>query len=143
MVRLVLWAAAGLCARNDRCRTRMDSPLLLLLLVGNRVRVCCTCFPCMIMRRASIFSIDFSMGKKPLHRGLHTRALVGWPFANYSVCSQPTINIHVCPPHSSYTAPTPVPSGYVHAHILTQSSRAGIAATGSEIVELGAATCVF
>lgn len=46
MARLVLWAVTDLCARNDTCRTRIDSMLLLLLLllVGSLVRACCGCF---------------------------------------------------------------------------------------------------
>ena len=50
-----------------------------------------------------------------------------------------TISIDVCIPLSTYTARTPVPSDSEHAHILTKSSRAGIAVTRSELVELGAA----
>ena len=33
---------------------------------------------------------------------------------------------HVCPPHSTYTAPMPLPAGSVHAHILSSLSRAGL-----------------
>ena len=59
------------------------------------------------------------------------------------VCVCETINIDVCTSHTSYTAPTPVSSGSVHAQILTKSSRAGFAVTRSELVELGAAPCAF
>ena len=37
----------------------------------------------------------------------------------------------------------PVPTGSVHAHILTKPSRAGFAVIRSELIEPGAATCVY
>ena len=37
----------------------------------------------------------------------------------------------------------PVRTGSVHAHILTKPSRAGFAVIRSELIEPGAATCVY
>ena len=41
------------------------------------------------------------------------------------------------------TAPMPVLTGSVDAHMLTKPSRVGFAVSRSELVEPGAATCVF
>ena len=46
-------------------------------------------------------------------------------------------------PYSTHTAPTPVLTGSVHAHILTKPSRAGFTVIRSELIEPGAATCVY
>ena len=51
--------------------------------------------------------------------------------------------VHLGQTRSTHTAPTPVPMGSVHAQIITKPSRAGLAVSCSELVELGAATCVF
>ena len=45
---------------------------------------------------------------------------------------------HVCPPHSTYTAPRQVPTGPVHAQISDSSYRAGFALSRREFVEAGA-----
>ena len=44
--------------------------------------------------------------------------------------------------YSTHTAPMPVLTGSVHAHILTKPSRAGFAVIRLELIEPGAATCV-
>ena len=43
----------------------------------------------------------------------------------------------------THTAPMPVLTGSVHAHILTKPSRAGFAVIGLELIEPGAETCVY
>ena len=50
---------------------------------------------------------------------------------------------HVCPRHSAYTAPRPVPKGPVHAQMTDNSSRTSFAVRRGEFVEIGAATCGF
>ena len=40
---------------------------------------------------------------------------------------------HICPPHSAYTAPRPVPTGPVRAQMRDNSSRAGFAAKAAEL----------
>ena len=50
---------------------------------------------------------------------------------------------HIDRPRSTHRAPMPVPVGSVHAQIITKPSRAGLAASRSELVEPGTATCVF
>ena len=49
---------------------------------------------------------------------------------------------HLGRPYSTHTAPMPVLTGSVHAHILTKPSRAGFAVIRLEFIEPGAATCV-
>ena len=49
---------------------------------------------------------------------------------------------HLSRPYSTHTAPVPVRTGSVHAHILTKHSRAGFAVIRLELIEPGAATCV-
>ena len=47
-------------------------------------------------------------------------------------------------PYSTHTAPMPVLTGSVHAHILTKPSRAGFVVIRLELIEpSGAATCVY
>ena len=50
---------------------------------------------------------------------------------------------HLGRPRSTHAEPMPVPMGSVHAQIITKPSRAGLAVSRSELVEPGAATCVF
>ena len=50
---------------------------------------------------------------------------------------------HLCRSQSTHTAPTPVLTGSEHAHILTKPFRAVFAVSRSELIEPGAATCVF
>ena len=50
---------------------------------------------------------------------------------------------HLGRPHSTHTAPMPILTGSIHAHILTKPSRAGFAISRSELIEPGAVTCVF
>ena len=42
-----------------------------------------------------------------------------------------------------HTAPMPVLTGSVHAHILTKPSRAGFGVIRLELIEPGAAACVY
>ena len=49
---------------------------------------------------------------------------------------------HLGRPYSTHTAPMPVLTGSVHAHILTKPSRAGFAVIRLELVEADAETCV-
>ena len=49
---------------------------------------------------------------------------------------------HLGRPYSTHTAPMPVLTGSVHAHILTRLSRAGSAVNRLELIEPGAETCV-
>ena len=49
---------------------------------------------------------------------------------------------HFGRPYSTHTAPMPVLTGCVHAHILTKPSRAGFAVIRLDLIEPGAATCV-
>ena len=50
---------------------------------------------------------------------------------------------HLGRPYSTHTAPIPVLTGFVHAHILTKPYRAGFAAIRLELIEPGAETCVY
>ena len=50
---------------------------------------------------------------------------------------------HLGRPRSTHTAPIPVPMGSVHVQTITKPSRAGHAVSRSELVQPGAATCVF
>ena len=50
---------------------------------------------------------------------------------------------HLGRPRSTHTAPMSIPMGSVHAQKITKSSRARLAVSRSELVELGATTCVF
>ena len=50
---------------------------------------------------------------------------------------------HLGRPYSTHTAPMPVLTGSVHAHILTKPSRAGFAVIRLEFIEPGAATSVY
>ena len=50
---------------------------------------------------------------------------------------------HLGRPYSMHTAPMPVLTGSVHAHILTKPSRAVLAVIRLELIEPGAATCVY
>ena len=64
----------------------------------------------------------------------------------FSACLFVSVNIvngHLGRPRSTHTAPTPVPMGSVHAHIITKPSRVGLAVSRSELVEPGAAKRVF
>ena len=50
---------------------------------------------------------------------------------------------HLGRPYSTHTAPMPVLTGSVHAHILTKPSRAGFAVIRLELMEPSAETCVY
>ena len=50
---------------------------------------------------------------------------------------------HLGRPYLTHTAPMPALTGSVHAHILTKPSRAGFAVISLELIEAGAATCVY
>ena len=52
-------------------------------------------------------------------------------------------NCHLNRPYSTHTAPMPVLTGSAHADILTKPSGAGFAEIRSELIEPGAATCVY
>ena len=67
-------------------------------------------------------------------------------FCTRDVCLFVSFNIvigHLGRPYSTHTAPMPVRMGSVHAHILTKRSRAGFAVIRLELIEPGAATCVY
>ena len=50
---------------------------------------------------------------------------------------------HLGRPYSTHTAPMPVLTGSVRAHVLTKSSSAGFAVIRLELIEPGAATYVY
>ena len=60
------------------------------------------------------------------------------------MCIRDSIVIgHLGRPYSTHTAPMPVLTGSVHAHILTKPSRAGFAVIRLELMEPSAETCVY
>ena len=84
--------------------------------------------------------------KKPLHNGSyeHTVPKYIYIYILYKGCLCDSTNVigHLGRPYSTHTAPMPVLTGSVHAHILTNPSRAGLAVSRLELIEPGAATCV-
>ena len=50
---------------------------------------------------------------------------------------------HIGRPRSTHKVPVAVPVGSVHPQIIRKFSRAGLAVSRSELVELGAATCIL
>ena len=58
------------------------------------------------------------------------------------VCVIQRFLFHFSPPRSTHTSPNPVPAGSVHAHTRDTLSRPGGVESPSQLVELGAATCV-
>ena len=87
-------------------------------------------------------------GKKPLPSGSYERRVP--KIKNKNLFSVPgmfvSFNIvigHFGRPYSTHTAPMPVLTGSVHAHIRTKPSRAGFAVIRVELIEPGAATCVW
>ena len=90
--------------------------------------------------------------KKPLPSGSYERRVPKIKlkpfFCTRDVCFSVWFNIvigHLRWPYSTHTAPMPVLTGSVHAHILTKPSRAGFAVIrlGLELIEPGAETCVY
>ena len=98
------------------------------------------------MRRAKPFFLGFPRKTK----GSSQRAMrvVKGPFYFHCMFLSwfASVNIvigHLGRPRSTQTAPMPAPMDSVHAQIIRKSSRAGLAVSRSELVEPGAATCVF
>ena len=102
-----------------------------------------------IMKRASeasLFFLGFPREKKPFHNGSYEHRVPKIKnktfFCTRFVCVSFNIVIgHLGPPYSTHTAPMPLPTGCVHAHILTKPC-AGFAVSRLELIEPGAATCV-
>ena len=116
------------------------------------------------MRRASeasLFFLGFPRKKKPFHNGSYEHRVskiknqtlfsaryvcVGCLCGCVGVCMCVWFNIvigHLGRPYSTHTAPMPVLTGSVHAHIRTKPSRAGFAVIRVELIEPGAETCVY
>ena len=92
--------------------------------------------------------------KKPLHSGSYEHRVpkiknhfsVPGMFICLFICLFVWFNIvigHLGRPYSTHTAPMPVLTGSVHAHILTKPSRAGFAVSRLELIEPGGETCVY
>ena len=85
--------------------------------------------------------------KKLLHSGSYEHRVPKIKTKHFSVCMCVCLIQHRNWPLRStiltHTAPMPVLTGSVHAHILTKPSRAGFAVIGLELIEPGTATCVY
>ena len=99
-----------------------------------------------IMRHAkreerSLFFLGFPRKEKPPHNGSCEACSVHF-FSSLYVSVNIVIS-HLGRPRSTHTAPTPAPMSSVHAQTITKPSRPGLAVSCSEVVEPGAATCLF